>query len=55
MPSELIKSFVLIKRSIAKVNSSYGLDSKISDAIVKSSDEILTNKIGMDNFPLVIW
>ena len=28
MPPELIKSFVLIKRAIAKVNESRGYDSK---------------------------
>lgn len=55
MPPSLIKSFVLIKRAIAKVNLNYGLKKELCDAIIKASDEVLEDKIGMDNFPLVIW
>ena len=55
MPPELIKSFVLIKRAIAKVNESRGYDSNKVQAIEKACDEILQEKIGMENFPLVIY
>lgn len=55
MPPILIKSFVIIKRAIAKVNLNYGLDKNISDVIIKASDDVLEGKIGMENFPLVVW
>lgn len=55
MPSVLIRSFVIIKRAIAKVNLNYGLDKDISDVIIKASDDVLEGKVGMDNFPLVVW
>jgi fumarate hydratase class II len=55
MPPELIKSFVLIKRAIAKVNEHRGYDSKKVEAIEKACDEILQEKIGLENFPLVIY
>lgn len=55
MPQPLITSFVLIKKALAKVNLKYGLKKDISDAIIKASDDVLEHKIGLDNFPLVIW
>lgn len=55
MPPEMIKSFVLIKRAIAKVNESRGFDSSKVKAIEQACDEILQEKIKMDNFPLVIY
>lgn len=55
MPPQLIKSFALIKRAIAKINLNYGLNPKIADAIIQASDEVFEEKIGMDHFPLVVW
>ena len=55
MPSELIKALVLTKKAIASVNVNYGLKKEYSEAIVKSADEILQEKISLDNFPLVVW
>lgn len=55
MPEEVIRAFVLIKRSIANVNKNYGLKKEKADAIIKASDEILSGKITMEEFPLVIW
>ena len=55
MPEELVRSMVLVKKAIAKVNVGYGLDAKISQAIIQASDDVLEEKIKMDQFPLVIW
>jgi len=55
MPQPLITSFVLVKKALAKVNLKYGLKKEISEAIIKASDDVLDHKIGLDNFPLVIW
>ena len=54
MPKPLIKAFAILKKSAAKVNVEFGLNPKISDAIVKSSDDVI--KGNLDNeFPLVVW
>lgn len=55
MPRELILSYVAIKSVVAIVNLNYGLEPKISEAIVKACDDILAEKISLDNFPLVIY
>ena len=55
MPEEVIRAFVLIKRSIANVNKDYGLKEDKANSIIKSCDEILNGKISMEEFPLVIW
>lgn len=55
MPRPLITSFVLVKKALAKVNLKYGLKKDISEAIIKASDDVLENRVGADNFPLVIW
>ena len=55
MPSELIKSFILLKQSIAEVNKGYGLDTKIAAAIIEASKDFISEKIDMSHFPLVIW
>ncbi len=51
----IIKSIAIIKRSAAIVHSKDGsIDTKISNAIVKASDEIIRGKHD-DNFPLKVW
>lgn len=55
MPLPLIHAFGVLKKSAALANVKLGvLDSKLSDALVKAADEVITGK--MDNeFPLVVW
>ena len=51
----IIKSIAIIKRSAAIVHSKDKLiDSKISKAIIKASDEVIKGKLD-DNFPLKVW
>jgi fumarate hydratase class II len=38
MPVPIVRAFGILKKVCAKVNLRYGLDQKISDAIVKASD-----------------
>lgn len=56
MPWPLIRAMAIAKRSAAEANSELGgLDEQIKDAIVQAADEVLNDKIGCDNFPLVVW
>jgi len=55
MPMDVIKAFGYLKRAAAEVNIDYGLDAQIAEHICKACDEILSNDIGRDHFPLVIW
>ena len=51
----IIKSIAIIKRSAAIVHSKDKLiDNKISKAIIKASDEVITGKLD-NNFPLRVW
>ena len=51
----LIKSIAIIKKAAAIVNSKNGdIEKKISNAIVKASNEIISGKLN-DNFPLKVW
>ena len=51
----IIKSIAIIKRAAAIVHSKDKLiDSKISKAIVKASDEVIKGKLDQ-NFPLKVW
>ena len=51
----IIKSIAIIKRSAAIIHVKDRLiDSKISKAIIKASDEIIKGKLN-DNFPLKVW
>ena len=51
----IIKSIAIIKRSAAIVHAKDKLiDSKISKAIIKSSDEVIKGKLN-ENFPLKVW
>ena len=53
--SILIKSIAIIKKAIATVNAKSGdLDKKISSAIIKASNEIISGKL-KNNFPLKVW
>ena len=51
----IIKSIAIIKRSAAIVHAKDKLiDSKISKAIIKASDEVIKGKLD-ENFPLKVW
>ncbi|KAL2077926.1 hypothetical protein ACEWY4_025611 [Coilia grayii] len=54
MPLQVIKAFGILKRAAAEVNTDYGLDPKIAEAIVKATDEVIAGKLD-DHFPLVVW
>ena len=51
----LIKSIAIIKKAAAIVNVKNGdIEKRISNAIVKASNEIISGKLS-DNFPLKVW
>ena len=51
----IIKSIAIVKRSAAIVHANDKLiDSRISKAIIKASDEVIKGKLD-DNFPLKVW
>ena len=51
----IIKSIAIIKRSAAIVHAKDKLiDSRISKAIIKASDEVIKGKLD-ENFPLKVW
>jgi len=53
--SSIIRSIAIIKRSAAIVHRKDGLiSSKISSAIVKASNEVISGKLD-NNFPLKVW
>lgn len=54
MPIPIVRAFGILKKCCAIVNLRYGLDPKISEAIVKASDEVITGKLD-SHFPLVVW
>ena len=52
---EIIRSIAIIKRSAAIVHfKSKKMDKKISNAIIKASNEIISGKL-YDHFPLKVW
>ncbi len=56
MPQPLIRALALVKRSAAEANNELGvLQEDIKNAIVEAADNVLSGKIGYDNFPLVVW
>lgn len=55
MPQPVIKAFGVLKKAAAQVNKEYGLDPKISDAISKAADEVISGQLYEEHFPLVIW
>lgn len=50
-----MRGLIISKKVSAIVNKDYGLDPKISDAISKAADEVLSGKIGKEHFPCIIW
>ena len=54
MPQEVIRALGYLKKSAAIVNKQFGLKPKISDAIVKASDEVINYNL-IEHFPLKIW
>lgn len=55
MPLPLIKAFATLKKAAATVNQTYGLDKNVAEHIQKAADEVLSGKIGMEEFPLVVF
>ena len=55
VPSSLIRSIAIIKRCAAIVHKRDGLiSSKVSNAIIKASSEVINGKM-TENFPLKVW
>jgi len=55
VPIELIHAIGIVKKSAAIVNQKFkDLDPKISKAIQKASDEVISGKLD-DHFPLKVW
>ena len=55
VPIELIKAIAIIKKAAAIVHfKSKQIDKKISNAIIKASDEVIKGKFD-DQFPLKVW
>ncbi|KAL7676268.1 hypothetical protein ACOME3_002524 [Neoechinorhynchus agilis] len=54
MPEAVIEAFGYLKKAAALVNTQYGLDGKISDAICKAADDVIAGELSND-FPLVVW
>ena len=51
----VIKSIAIIKKAAAIVNAKNSdIDKKISKAIIKASNDVITGKL-KDNFPLKVW
>ncbi len=40
LPEPLIKAFGVLKKAASIVNSGYGLDAKVAEAIQKAADEV---------------
>jgi len=55
MPQPLIKAFGVLKKAAATVNQTYGLDQQVADHIRKAADEVISGKLSMDEFPLVVF
>ncbi|XGW18611.1 hypothetical protein V3C99_002878 [Haemonchus contortus] len=54
MPLPVVHAFGILKKAAAMVNTEYGLDQKIADAICKAADEVTEGKLD-GHFPLVTW
>uniref|UniRef100_A0AC35TM68 Fumarate hydratase n=1 Tax=Rhabditophanes sp. KR3021 TaxID=114890 RepID=A0AC35TM68_9BILA len=54
MPLPVIHAFGYLKKAAAIVNTQFGLDKKLSDAISQAADEVIAGKLD-DHFPLVTW
>lgn len=51
----VIVAMGILKKAAAEVNKEFGLDPKVSDAISKAADDVISGKLYDDHFPLVIW
>ncbi|CAI4224697.1 unnamed protein product [Auanema sp. JU1783] len=54
MPLPVIHAFGILKKSAALVNTEFGLDKKIAEAISQAADEVTAGKLD-EHFPLVTW
>lgn len=54
MPIPVIRAFGILKKCCAQVNLRYGLDKKVSEAIISAADEVISGKLD-SHFPLVVW
>merc|ERR1712106_693738 len=55
MPLPVIKAFGVLKKAAAEVNTEFGLDPVVAEAISKAADEVISGSLYDDHFPLVIW
>ncbi|RZF39166.1 hypothetical protein LSTR_LSTR005794 [Laodelphax striatellus] len=56
MPLPVVKAMGILKKAAAIVNKGFGLDPKVSDAIQKAADDVISGKLYNEgHFPLVIW
>ncbi|KAF1768320.1 hypothetical protein GCK72_000132 [Caenorhabditis remanei] len=54
MPLPVIHAFGLLKKAAALVNTEFGLDKKLADAISQAADDVVNGKLD-DHFPLLVW
>ena len=55
VPIEQIHSMAIVKKAAAITNAKFGdLENRISKAIVKAADEVISGKLN-EHFPLVVW
>lgn len=54
LPPPLIKAFGVLKKAASIVNSGYGLDPKVAQAIQNAADEVISGKL-IEHFPLVVF
>ncbi|KAJ3737091.1 fumarate hydratase [Lentinula guzmanii] len=54
LPPPLIKAFATLKKAASIVNTGYGMDPKIGEAIRQAADDVISGKL-MDHFPLVVF
>lgn len=54
MPEQVVQAFGTLKKSAAKVNMTYGLDTTVAKAIMQAAQEVADGKLN-DHFPLVVW
>lgn len=51
----VVQAMGILKKAAAEVNKEFGLDAKVSEAISKAADDVISGKLYDDHFPLVIW
>ncbi|KAF6766319.1 fumarate hydratase [Ephemerocybe angulata] len=54
LPEPLIKAFGVVKKAAAVVNTEYGMEAKLGEAIQKAADDVISGKL-IDHFPLVVF